>query len=163
MSPKPFRDCVAYLAGHYLTSARGGKGALLLGAVASAVLGDWGKAAEMGADEFAGEVAIDIFFPIRFLADATTDRKSAWTGLGTNRGAESTPDFSDRTEMVCGWYPLSSNVAESSVTWTVSSHGVRQVCPKILTSAPAGTDSSRNAAVGGDARRGPEGPGPAYS
>jgi hypothetical protein len=50
---------------------------------------------------------------------------------------------------------LSANVAESSgATWTVSSHGVRQVCPKdVLTSAPGGWDSNRNASVGGDELR----------
>lgn len=59
-------------AGHYLTSARGGKGALAVSAVASGALGDAGKAAEVAAGEFAGEVATGIFFPIRFLADVTT-------------------------------------------------------------------------------------------
>jgi hypothetical protein len=50
---------------------------------------------------------------------------------------------------------LSANVAESSgATWTVSSHGVRQACPtEVLTSAPGGSDSNRNAAVGGDELR----------
>jgi hypothetical protein len=53
--------------------------------------------------------------------------------------------------MVCGWYPLSANVAASSgLTWMVSSHGVRHVCPDALTSAAGGSDSNRNAAVGGD-------------
>jgi hypothetical protein len=32
----------------------------------------------------------------------------------------------------------------------VSSHGVLHVCPEALTSAPGGSDSNRNAAVGGD-------------
>jgi hypothetical protein len=32
----------------------------------------------------------------------------------------------------------------------VSSHGVRQLCPETLTSAPVGTDSKRSAAFGGD-------------
>ena len=36
----------------------------------------------------------------------------------------------------------------------MSSHGVRQVCPKeVLTSAPGGSDSNRNASVGGDELR----------
>ena len=37
-----------------------------------------------------------------FLADATTGRRSTCTGFGTNRGAESTSDVSERTEMVSG-------------------------------------------------------------
>jgi hypothetical protein len=41
-------------------------------------------------------------------------------------------------------------VAESSATSSLSSHGVRQVCPETLTSAPGGTDSNRNAVVAGD-------------
>jgi hypothetical protein len=45
---------------------------------------------------------------------------------------------------------LSANVAESSATSSLSSHGVRQVCPETLTSAPGGTDSNRKAAVAGD-------------
>jgi hypothetical protein len=45
---------------------------------------------------------------------------------------------------------LSANVAESSATSSVSSHGVRQVCPEALTSAPAGSDSNCIAAVGDD-------------
>jgi hypothetical protein len=41
-------------------------------------------------------------------------------------------------------------VAESSATSTLSSHGVRQVCPETLTWAPGGTDSNLNAVVAGD-------------
>jgi hypothetical protein len=49
---------------------------------------------------------------------------------------------------------LSANVADiSAATWTVSSQGVRQVCPEILTSAPFGSDSNRNASLGGDELR----------
>jgi hypothetical protein len=43
---------------------------------------------------------------------------------------------------------LCANVAEiSGATWTLSSHGVRQVTPEILTSAPAGFDSNRTVSV----------------
>jgi hypothetical protein len=41
-------------------------------------------------------------------------------------------------------------VAESSATSSLSSHGVRQVCPETLTWAPDGTDSNRNVVVAGD-------------
>jgi len=44
-----------------------------VGAVSSGALGDAGKAAEMGAAEFAGAMATDVFFLNPFLADATTD------------------------------------------------------------------------------------------
>ena len=74
---------------------------LVVGAVASGALEEAGTGAELGVGEFLGEAATSFFF-IRFLAGAATGRRSAWTGLGTNRGAESTPD-SERTEMVCGW------------------------------------------------------------
>jgi hypothetical protein len=47
-------------------------------------------------------------------------------------------------------HPASAKVTESSgATW--SSQGVRQLCPEgVFTSAPAGSDSNRTAAVGGD-------------
>jgi hypothetical protein len=35
----------------------------------------------------------------------------------------------------------------SGVTWTLSSHGVRQVTPEVLTSAPGGFDSNRMVSV----------------
>ena len=87
---------------HYLTSGGGGRGVFAAGAVASGTP-EAGTPAEVGADEFLSEAATGVFIFTRFLADAATGRRSAWTGLGTNRGAESTPDVSERTEMVCGW------------------------------------------------------------
>jgi hypothetical protein len=74
---------------------------MLLSAVASGAVEEAGTSAEIGPGGFAAAAAT--FALIRFLADATTGRRSACTGLGTNRGAESTPDVSEFTEMVCGW------------------------------------------------------------
>jgi hypothetical protein len=43
---------------------------------------------------------------------------------------------------------LSANVAEiSGASWTLSSHGVRQVPAEVLTSAPGGFDSNRTVCV----------------
>ena len=57
-----------------------------------------------------------------------------------------------RTGIVCGWYPLSVNVAVSSFAATESAQGVRQVWPvDVLTSAPAGSDSNSNVEVAGPA------------
>lgn len=48
-----------------------------------------------------------------------------------------------RTGTVCGWNPLSVNVAVNSVAATDSAQGVLQVCPvEVLMSAPAGSDAN---------------------
>ena len=85
--------------GHYLTSPVL-QPVLLLGAVGSGAVEEAGTSAEMGSGGFA-DAAATVGLP-RLLADATTGRSSACTGLGTNRAAESTPDVSECTEMVCG-------------------------------------------------------------
>jgi hypothetical protein len=61
-------------------------------------------------------------------------------------------DWSGRNDTVCGWYPLSAIVTDiSPPAWTVSSQGVRQLCPWTLrASAPGGSDSIRTMSVGGD-------------
>jgi hypothetical protein len=69
------------------------------GAACDALAEESGTAAEMGAGEC--DAATSVFFFIHFLPDV--GRRSAWTGLGTNRGSENSPDVSERTEMVCGW------------------------------------------------------------
>ena len=68
--------------------------------VASGTLVETVTSAELGSGGFAA--ATGISFLGRLLADAPTGRRSAWTGSGTNRGAETTPDVSERTEIVSG-------------------------------------------------------------
>jgi hypothetical protein len=82
----------------HLTSPGAGRGV-----VDSGALGWAGVVAEVLVGEFSGKGETGVCFLIRFLAAAVTGRRSAWTGLGTNRGVENTPDVSERTEMVCGW------------------------------------------------------------
>ena len=67
---------------HHLTSAQLG---LLVGTVAWGALGS----ADIGVGVVWGPSAAT-FSLTRLLADAAAWRRSAWTGLGTNRGGEST-------------------------------------------------------------------------
>jgi len=99
------------------------------------------------ADATAGRFLI--FF---FAGTAGIVWSATWTGFGVSFGEEKTDPSSERTDTVSDWYPASAKVTESSgATWMVSSQGVRQLCPEgVFTSAPAGSDSNRTAAVGGD-------------
>jgi hypothetical protein len=56
----------------------------------------------------------------------------------------------NRTGTVCGWYPLSANVAVNSLAATDSAQGVLHVCPvDVLTSAPAGSDTNSTVEAAG--------------
>src|SRR3984893_19392794 len=80
---------------HHLTSAQLG---LLVGTVV------WGalKSADIGVG-VVWRPSAATFSLTRLLADAAAWRRSAWTGLGTNRGGESTGERSVYTATVWGW------------------------------------------------------------
>jgi hypothetical protein len=81
----------------YLTSAGDQPALTVLSGAPDAAL----TSAEAGAGGFAAATGTSFFG--RLVPEAPTGRSSAWTGFGTNRAAESIPDVSERTEIVCGW------------------------------------------------------------